>query len=264
MRGCNQLSCNFLPLHERKIPMDRYLEKAANKIKNAQHAVVYTGAGISVESGIPPFRGENGLWNKYDPEVLELSYFRQNTQKSWEVIKQIFYDFFGRAKPNPAHEIIASWEKAGLIKSVITQNIDNLHSEAVSENVIEFHGTSGSFVCMKCGRIISTENIAISGSAPVCDKCGGLMKPNFIFFGEQIPEPAGSQAFEEAKKADVFIIVGSTGEVIPASWIPREAKRNGAYIIEINTQISGFTSNTSDLFLQGKAGDTFQILDNLI
>ncbi|MFO7878562.1 MAG: SIR2 family NAD-dependent protein deacylase [Bacteroidota bacterium] len=244
--------------------MTNYIEKAARKILDARHTVVYTGAGVSVESGIPPFRGDKGLWNKYDPEVLDLTYFKENTQDSWAVIKQIFYDYFGKAKPNSAHRILADWEKRGHIHSVITQNIDNLHSEAGSRNVIEFHGTSGSFVCMGCGRIIPTSDISLSGKAPVCDKCGSLLKPNFIFFGEQIPEPAGSMAFAEAAKSDLFIIVGSTGEVIPASWIPREAKKKGAYIIEINTDISGFTGNTTDLFLEGRAGEIFPEIDKQI
>lgn len=244
--------------------MQHRLEKAAKKIKESHHCVVFTGAGISVESGIPPFRGEQGLWNKYNPEVLELSFFKSHTDESWEVIKKIFYEFFGKAKPNEAHRIIAEWEKKGFVKSVITQNIDNLHSEAGSENVIEFHGTSGSFICMECAKKYKTEDVEISGSVPKCDICGGKLKPNFIFFGEQIPEPAGSISFDEAKKADVFIITGTTGEVMPASWIPYEAKRSGALIIEINTKPSLYTGKISDVFLSGKAGEIFPEINKLI
>ena len=130
--------------------MENKLELAAKTIKQSKHAVVFTGAGISVESGIPPFRGENGLWNKYDPIVLDLDYFHRNTEHAWTVIRELFYDFFGRAKANAAHKVIARWEEIGLIKSVITQNIDNLHQLAGSKCVYEFHGTASTMVCLKC------------------------------------------------------------------------------------------------------------------
>ncbi len=244
--------------------MEKYYNQAAKKIKEAKHCVVFTGAGISTESGIPPFRGEKGLWNKYDPEVLELSYFKHNTQASWDVIKKIFYNYFGKSTPNPAHTILAKWEQEGLVKTVITQNIDNLHTEAGSKKVLEFHGTSGSFVCMGCGKTVPTSEIELTEKAPVCDDCGHLMKPNFIFFGERIPEPAGSQSFSEAKKADVCIVIGSTGEVIPASWIPREAKRHGAYIIEINIGTTTFTSQITDLYIESKASEALTEIDKRI
>lgn len=244
--------------------MDKYYKKAAQKIIESRHCIVFTGAGISIESGIPPFRGKNGLWNKYDPEVLELSYYRNNTQASWEVIKQIFYEYFGKAKPNAAHRIIAEWEKQDIVKAVITQNIDNLHTEAGSINVLEFHGTSGAFKCMECGKAILTTELTLREQAPVCDDCGALLKPDFIFFGEQIPEPAGSRSFEEAEKADVCIVIGTTGEVIPAAWVPVEAKRHGAYIIEINTEISGFTNKITDLFLDTGASIALSEINNII
>ncbi|MEA3449001.1 MAG: NAD-dependent deacylase [Bacteroidota bacterium] len=242
--------------------MEKYYDKAAQKIKEARHCIVFTGAGISTESGVPPFRGKDGLWNKYDPEVLELSYFKNNTQNSWDVIKKIFYDYFGKAKPNPAHNILAKWEQQGLIKTIITQNIDNLHTDAGSKNVLEFHGTSGSFVCMGCGKTVPTSDIELTEKAPVCNDCGQLMKPNFIFFGERIPEPAGSLSFEEAKKADVCVIIGSTGEIIPASWVPHEAKKYGAYIIEVNIGTTAFTSQITDLYLATKASEALTEIDN--
>ena len=123
-----------------KLKVDNY-QLAAEWIINSKYTVLFTGAGVSVESGIPPFRGENGLWSKYDPTFLLTNYFEKHPEKSWKLIHEIFYDFFGRAKPNLAHYIIAELEKKGLIEVIITQNIDDLHQKAGSKNVLEFHGT---------------------------------------------------------------------------------------------------------------------------
>src|SRR5665811_1498609 len=120
--------------------MKLLLEEAAQIIKKSNYTIAFTGAGISVESGIPPFRGEHGLWNKYDPKVLDIEYYLENEEKCWFYIREIFYDFFAHAKPNKAHLVLAELEKMRLMKSVITQNIDNLHQEAGSKVVHEFHG----------------------------------------------------------------------------------------------------------------------------
>jgi len=128
------------------------IEKAAKIIKSAKHVTAFTGAGISVESGIPPFRGDGGIWGKYDPKILDLPYFLANPLDSWIVIKEIFYEFFGKAKPNNAHKMLAEMESLGWLKAIITQNIDNLHQEAGSKNVIEFHGNSKILVCTNCGN----------------------------------------------------------------------------------------------------------------
>ena len=109
---------------------EKQLHKAVEVLNRSKYTIAFTGAGISVESGIPPFRGENGIWNKYDPSTLELGFFYENPKKSWEVIKQLFYDFFGNAECNNAHRVLAAMEKRGLLKCVITQNIDNLHQQA--------------------------------------------------------------------------------------------------------------------------------------
>ncbi|TFG64531.1 MAG: RNA polymerase subunit sigma, partial [Spirochaetales bacterium] len=118
------------------------LARAAEKIRNALYLTAFTGAGISVESGIPPFRGKNGLWNTYDPQVLEIGYFWRHPETCWKGIKEIFYDFFGKAEPNAAHHFLADLEKRGILKTLITQNIDDLHFRAGSRNVVEFHGNS--------------------------------------------------------------------------------------------------------------------------
>jgi NAD-dependent deacetylase len=229
------------------------IERAAEIISNARHVTAFTGAGISVESGIPPFRGPNGLWNKYDPKFLDIYYFNRDPEKSWKLIKEIFYDFFGKAKPNAAHFALAELEKLGLLKAIITQNIDNLHQEAGSQTVYEFHGNSRQLTCTNCGAIYPASEKLLETLPPRCEKCGGILKPDFIFFGEPIPEPARSKSFEEAELADVFLVIGTTGEIMPASLIPREAKSNGATIIEINTEPSNYTYEITDVFLKGKA-----------
>ena len=201
--------------------------KAAQLIRNANHITAFTGAGISVESGIPPFRGKNGLWSKYDPVFLDIKYFQRNPIESWKLI---------------------------------TQNIDNLHQKAGSKMVYEFHGNSRNLICINCQRKYLVQNIDLSLLPPKCKNCGGVLKPDFVFFGEPIPESALTNSFVEAENADVFIIVGTTGEIIPASLIPYEAKKNNIKIIEINTKVSNYTNTITDVFIEGRATEIMQKL----
>ena len=229
------------------------IKKAVELIKNAERVTAFTGAGISVESGIPPFRGENGLWNKYDPVFLDIGHFKKNPESSWKIIKEIFYDFFGEARPNAAHKALAELQKMNYLKTIITQNIDNLHQEVGSNEVYEYHGTSKKLICLDCNTLLLSSLIDFNILPPVCKKCGGLLKPDFIFFGEPIPEPAQSRSILESEKSDIFIIIGTTGEIMPASMVPYLAKKNGARIIEINISSSNYTESITDLFLKGKA-----------
>lgn len=229
------------------------INQAAEILKSSSYTVAFTGAGISVESGIPPFRGEDGLWSRYDPTVLDINYFLKHPLQSWQVIKEIFYDFFGKARPNPAHFALAEMEHQNLLKSVITQNIDHLHQQAGSRQVIEFHGTSHTLRCMKCNRQYTVEQIDLDTLPPRCAICGGLLKPDFVFFGEPIPEPARSDSFRNAELSEVMLIIGTTGEIMPASVLPSIAKENGAIIIEVNVEPSNYSASITDLFLRGKA-----------
>ncbi len=240
------------------------IREAAEILKNSRHTTAFTGAGISVESGIPPFRGETGLWSKYDPIVLDIDYFHTNSRQSWEVIKEIFYDFFGAAKPNAAHFFLAELEAKGLLSSVITQNIDNLHQEAGSKTVYEYHGNSRRLVCTKCGTVYGADDIDLSNLPPRCEKEGGLLKPDFVFFGEQIPEKAQQASYDEAMNSEVFLLIGTTGEIMPASLIPGMAKRNGATIIEINVEPSNYTGDITDIFLKGRATELCNMLKEQI
>lgn len=228
-------------------------KKAAQIIKNAKRVTAFTGAGISVESGIPPFRGHNGLWSKYNPAFLDITYFRNHSLESWKLIKEIFYDFFGEAKANDAHFSLAKIENAGLLQATITQNIDNLHQEAGSKTVYEFHGTSKTLACVNCGTKINASEVNLDNLPPVCPKCGGVLKPDFVFFGDPISEPANSLSFQEAAISDVFLVIGTTGEIMPASIIPHVAKKHGAVIIEINTEESNYTQQITDIFIRDRA-----------
>jgi NAD-dependent deacetylase len=227
--------------------------KAADMIRNGRRIAAFTGAGISVESGIPSFRGEDGLWSRYDPRLLEIDYFYDHPGRSWIAIKEIFYNSFAGARPNAAHHALAVLESAGLLQCVITQNIDNLHFEAGSRNVEEFHGNSRDLVCLGCSMKYRARETDLGEIPPKCQTCRGILKPDFVFFGEPIPESVSERSFLEARLSDVLIVIGTTGEVMPACTIPRIAKENGAGIIEINTSPSEFTDHITDIFLQAPA-----------
>ena len=241
--------------------MDTKIEKALKIIKNSKHLTAFTGAGISVESGIPPYRGKNGIWNKYDPKLFDYDFFKTKPKDSWELLRKVYFGVIGQAKPNPAHFALAEMEEQGIVKAIITQNIDNLHQEAGSKVVYEFHGNSKYLICNKCKKRYKVSEVDINQIIPKCEACRGLLKPDFVFFGESIPSFAYEKSVEQANLADVFLIIGTTGMVIPAAYIPQQAKRNGVTIIEINTQETQYTNTITDIFLQGKASE---ILGQLI
>lgn len=245
--------------------MNEQIKRAAEAIRNSEYTIAFTGAGISVESGVPPFRGsENSVWSKYDPECLQIDYFYSRPKESWGAIKEIFYNFMFKTEihPNAAHKVLARMEEKGWLKSIVTQNIDFLHQEAGSRKVYEFHGTAGRVICTKsgCGYEVKPEDVDLEQMPPRCPKCGSLLKPDFVFFGEGIPSEALEGSFADARKAKVVIVVGTTGEVMPAGMIPIEAKRNGATIIEVNPTKSAFTERYTDIYIPMKAGEAFVVL----
>ncbi len=229
------------------------IAEAAELIRNAKYAVAFTGAGISVESGIPPFRGEDGLWEKHHPIFLEIDFFQKNPFKSWLKIKEIFYDKLKDSEPNLAHKVLAKMGERSFIESIITQNIDHLHQKAGSKFVYELHGTYKQLVCLECNSEYDLSFADLNFLPPTCYICKGILKPDMVFFNEQIPHFAKKRSFDEAKQADVFIIIGTNAEVLPAARIPEIAKENGATIIEINIKESHFTNTITDIFLKGKA-----------
>jgi NAD-dependent deacetylase len=244
---------------------------AASLIRSARYLTAFTGAGISVESGIPPFRGPGGLWGKYDPHTLELDFFLARPENSWPVIREIFYDNFGKARPNAAHFALArleleGWPQEGTeggrahLRTLITQNIDNLHYTAGSRNIVEFHGNSRNLLCLSCGTRVKVAPTLLENLPPHCI-CGGIYKPDFIFFGEGIPPEAHARAHEAALQSDVMLVVGSTGEVYPAALVPRWAAEAGAKIIEINPGESEFTGSVTTLRIPLPAGEAFLLIE---
>lgn len=236
----------------------------ATLLLKSKKTVAFTGAGISVESGIPPFRGNGGIWTQYDPKILELDFFMQNSHHCWPLIKTLFYDFFDDKQPNAAHRILARWEKEQLLTVVITQNIDHLHHLAGSKNVVEFHGTSQRLVCLECDFFTEDTPGYLLKLPPTCPNCRSVLKPDFVFFGEGIPREAYVRSMEAMADTQLLLIIGTSGEVSPANQLPYIAKRNGAAIVEINPEPSNYTNALTDFYLQGKAGEILLELDRTI
>jgi len=240
------------------------LENAAQALKKARCAMAFTGAGISVESGIPPFRGPGGVWSKYDPDKFEKGYFKRHPDEVWPLLKEIFFDMLGKAKPNPAHFALAELEDKGRLAGVVTQNIDSLHQAAGSTVVHEYHGSTRRMQCMSCRTFFDSHSISLDKLPPACPGCGGLLKPDFVFFGEGIPTEVHHAATELAKQSDVCLIVGTGGQVMPAGRIPYIVKNRGGTLIEINLYDTDYSYTTSDYFLQGKAGEMMPKLARLV
>jgi NAD-dependent deacetylase len=242
---------------------DRRSSQAASLLRSAKHLTAFTGAGISVESGIPPFRGPGGLWTRHDPRTLELSYFRSHPLECWKVLRELFYEHLAQAQPNDAHRVLARWEARGRLKAVITQNIDNLHFQAGSRNVIEFHGHTRTLTCLQCARSVQAADLDLGRLPPHC-ACGGVLKPDLVFFGEDIPPQAWQAADEQIEQTDVLLVIGSTGEVYPAASLPWRASELGAQIIEINPTPSSFTAAIQPLLLAMPAARALTELDRAL
>lgn len=233
------------------------MQEIIELIKKAKGLTAFTGAGISVESGIPPFRGAGGLWEKYDPKYIEIEFFYSHPEESWAEMKKIFFNSMGIAQPNMTHKTLAKLEELGFLKGIITQNIDNLHQKAGSKKVLEYHGTIDTLLCTKCYKRYKTKETDLSAALPKCS-CGGILKPDFVFYGEGINPQVYQESLALALQTDVMLVVGTSGEVMPACSLPMIAKQqNGAVIIEVNTLPSAYTSGISDYFFEQKAGDFF-------
>lgn len=244
--------------------MDEQLRKAASIITGSCGLIALTGAGISVESGIPDFRSAGGLWSKYDPmEYAHITAFQRNPAKIWRMIFDLL-DLTRTARPNSAHDALAKLEKMGYLKSIITQNIDNLHQEAGNVNVIEFHGNAHRLECLECGSRYAISDYELTGVPPVCKGCGQILKPSVIFFGEMIPHEALVNSQILAQNADAIIVIGTSAVVYPAISIPYIAKDRGATVIEMNIEETELTGAITDIFIQGSVGKTLPALLALV
>ncbi len=215
------------------------IQKAGSLLKSARHAVVLTGAGISTPSGIPDFRSQgSGLWNKDNPlEVASLSAFRRQPERFFAWLRPLAAQIV-RANPNPAHLALADLERAGLLKAVITQNIDGLHQAAGSQAVLELHGSTRSLTCLSCHKSyligLFLEEFVLQGKLPYCRNCGKLLKPDIVLFEEMLPASVWQQAEAHCRRADLVLVVGSSLEVSPAGGLPWLAFQHGAQLIILN------------------------------
>lgn len=214
------------------------IKALAKDIQNAQNIVAFTGAGISAESGVPTYRGEGGLWTKYDPsKYASIGYFLQNPSYYWNFFKDVRYPILKKVKPNKAHLALFEMEKAANLKTVITQNIDGLHQEAGSSSVIELHGTTRTIICMDCSKKYTIseafEKLA-QQIPPLCSECTGILRPDVVFFGETLDPQVLREAYSKAESCDLLLAVGSSLVVYPAADIPVRAKQIGAKLAIIN------------------------------
>ncbi len=234
---------------------DRLIKRAAKDILHSKKTIAFTGAGISVESGIPDFRSAQGLWQKYDQEeYATIDAFHSNPDKVWRMLKEMFLLIMA-AKPNPAHIGLAELERMGLLSSVITQNVDGLHQAAGNTRVIEFHGTHRTLSCLHCSTKIDGSSLTPESLPPRCPHCSSLLKPDVVFFGEPIPWKAQLMSSEESKSTTAVLVIGTSAVVYPAATIPITAKEGGATVIEINMEPTPLTDQISDYLIRGSAGE---------
>jgi len=236
------------------------ISRAAKDLAVAKYAVALTGAGISVESGIPPFRGKGGLWEKVDPMVFgHIETFERDPGKVWEVLIRDLKALMDQALPNDGHKGLARLEEMKILKTVITQNVDGLHQMAGNTDVIEFHGNCAWQRCMDCGAKIRTSETDISVLPPRC-LCGGVLRPDWVFFGESIPPNALHRSRKVASECDLMLVVGTSAMVQPAAYMPVIARQSGAKVIEINPEATPLTHNISDYLVKGKAGEVMNAI----
>lgn len=230
------------------------IETAAALFRKAERAVALTGAGISTPSGIPDFRSEGtGLWSRDEPlEVASLSTFRTAPQRFFEWFRPLVSQIFS-AQPNAAHRALAELESAGRLRLVLTQNIDTLHTRAGSRNVVELHGTLRTLTCVSCYRREPSapylEAFVARGELPRCPDCGGLLKPDVILFGEQLPQRAWQEAERAARTCDLMLVAGSSLEVLPVARLPLQALDRGAHLIIVN-QAETYLNVRADVVLR--------------
>jgi NAD-dependent deacetylase len=218
--------------------MDR-IEAAAEELRSADAATALTGAGVSVPSGIPPFRGEGGVWEEYDPDAFDLGRFRRDPGGFWADWLELRADLLDESvEPNPAHRALAGLSTAGHLDAVVTQNIDGLHGEAGASDVIELHGNARRAVCRDCSREVAADDARVRAESgdlpPRCEDCDGPLKPDAVLFGERLPAEALARARGLAMESDAFLVAGSSLAVEPAASLPDRAADSGATLLVVN------------------------------
>lgn len=240
------------------------LDKLVDLIKSAKHLVAFTGAGISTLSGIKDFRGKDGLYKQPETQdMFDITVFRREPSVYYRLAKDFIY---GLEEKQPAivHTVLAKLEKAGILKGIITQNIDLLHQKAGNENIFEVHGSPSIHTCQKCGAKETFEEVvavARKGEVPKCKKCGGVLKPEITFFGESLPMQALMESEKHAKAADLMLILGSSLTVYPAASLPNITLHSGGKLVIVNAQAT-YLDNAAELCFSDLAA-VFDYLDNV-
>jgi NAD-dependent deacetylase len=237
------------------------LQSAADIINESNYLIALTGAGISKESSVPTFRGEDGLWRNYDAmELATPSAFAKDPDLVWE-----WYAWrqglIAECEPNPAHNTLVKWEEKGVLKSLVTQNVDGLHRRAGSQSVLEVHGDLWALKCISCdhkGRLT-----APASGIPPCPQCDKHLRPDVVWFGESLDSGIIRQVYTELEKADACIVIGTSALIQPAASFPLIVKQRGGQLIEVNVERTGL-SRVADVHLLGKAGEVLPSLDSTL
>ena len=245
-----------------KQDIDTLISRVADLIVEADRVVVFTGAGVSTESGIPDFRSPGGIWERFDPDDFtyqKLISSPEARKKWWQIFQE--RGLTTDAEPNPAHLALAELDKLGKLDCVITQNIDNLHQKGglPDDKVFELHGNMSWIVCLGCGRRYPAEQIQArldeGEEIPECESCQGILKPDIVLFGEALPEKVFEEASRRSSHADLFMVIGSTLIVYPAAYMPVYAADSGAKLVIINLSSTPMDKQASVL-IKAKAGET--------
>ncbi len=232
------------------------------KIKTSKKIIFFTGAGISAESGISTFRGKDGIWNKMKPEELaNFNAFMRNPDLVWDWY-QHRRSIINEAQPNEGHLAIAQLENFFDV-TVVTQNIDNLHRRAGSKKIFELHGNIERNFCVDCHTFYNSPELELTNHAPTCKKCGGLVRPDVVWFGEMLPQEEYRSSERAAEWCDMCFVVGTSAVVYPAAYIPFTAKQSGAFIIEINIEQTEM-SRYAHYSLYGKSGEILSMILDVV
>ena len=246
------------------------LEQAARLVLSSEHLVAFVGAGLSVESGIPPYRGPGGLWTKQgEPAMLSYQEFVRDPKSWWESRLNSECEpghpihemklAVDQAAPNAGHHSLVELERMGILKSTMTQNVDNLHRQAGSENLLEIHGNRTRLRCVGCGVRWTRVEFPLTVFPPRCPDCHRVVKMDTVMFGEPIPPEVLQKCMEQAERCDSMLLIGTSGSVNPAARLPLVAKENGATLIEVNPQETALTAYC-DLTLNGASGELLPLL----
>jgi len=246
--------------------MNARIEKLAALIAGSNRIVVFTGAGVSTESGIPDFRSPGGIWSRFDPDEFTIFRFLASAEtrlKQWRLL--IESGLIVNAQPNRAHLAVAELEELGKLDCVITQNIDNLHQKAGNspDRVFELHGTMTYARCLNCQQRYAMDdllgNLRLDEGAPLCPACDGILKPDVIFFGEQLPAETLRLSVDHSRRCDLLIVVGSSLVVYPAAYMPVYAKEAGAAVAIVNLTVTDYDHH-ADVVIHGKAGEMMPLV----